>query len=102
MNMLTENKMTKTELVEKIYAKAALPSKSSAEEALDAIVETISDSLEAGDSVTFTGFGSFKVVDRAARKGRNPKTKEEIDIPASRAVKFVPGKALKEAVNKGN
>lgn len=94
--------MTKTELVEKIYAKAALPSKGNAEAILDAIVETLSGCLVAGDSVTFTGFGSFKVVDRAARKGRNPKTREEIDIPASRAIKFVAGKALKEAVNKCN
>ena len=56
------------------------------------------EAMKAGDSVTFTGFGSFKVTQRAARKGRNPRTGKEINIPAGKAVKFTPGKALKESV----
>ncbi len=91
--------MTKAELVDKIYAKAALPSKAKAEEALDAVISCLRDALVAGDTVTFTGFGSFKVNTRAARKGRNPRTREEIDIPESKVVKFTPGKTLKDAIN---
>lgn len=91
--------MTKAELVEKIYAKAGLPSKAKAEEALDAVISCLREALVAGDTVTFTGFGSFKVNTRAARKGRNPRSGEEIDIPQSRVVKFTPGKTLKDALN---
>ena len=90
--------MTKAELVEKIHAKAGLPTKAKAEEALDAVVASLREALASGESVTFTGFGSFKVVERSERKGRNPRTGEECLIPASRVVKFTPGKALKEAV----
>lgn len=91
--------MTKAELVDKIYAKAALPSKAKAEEALDAVISCLRDALVDGETVTFTGFGSFKVNTRAARKGRNPRSGEEIDIPESKVVKFTPGKALKDAIN---
>lgn len=91
--------MTKAELVEKIYQKAGLPSKAKAEEALDTMIACLRDALVAGDTVTFTGFGSFKVNTRAARKGRNPRTGEEIDIPASKVIKFTPGKPLKDAIN---
>lgn len=91
--------MTKSELVDKIYTKAGLQSRAKAEEALDAVLSTLRDALVAGDTVTFTGFGSFKVNTRAARKGRNPRNGEEIDIPASKVVKFTPGKALKDAIN---
>lgn len=91
--------MTKAELVEKIYAKAGLPSKAKAEEALDAVISCLREALIAGDAITFTGFGSFKVNTRAARKGRNPRSGEEIDIPACKVVKFTPGKTLKDAVN---
>lgn len=90
--------MTKAELVDKIYVKAALPSKAKAEEALDAVIACLVDALAAGESVTFTGFGSFKVNERAERKGRNPRTGEEINIPASKVVKFTPGKNLKDAI----
>lgn len=90
--------MTKAELVEKIYAKASLPSKAKAEEALDAVIETLRDALASGDTVTFTGFGSFKVSERAERKGRNPKTGEPITIQACKVVKFTPGKSLKDAI----
>lgn len=91
--------MTKAELVDKIQAKAGLPSRTKAEEALDAVLSCLREALVAGETVTFTGFGSFKVNTRAARKGRNPRTKEEIDIPASKVVKFTPGKTLKDAIN---
>ena len=90
--------MTKAELVQKIHAKAGLATKTQTEAALDAVIASLTDALRAGDSVTFTGFGSFKVTDRAKRKGRNPRSGEEITIPASKAVKFTPGKILKEAV----
>lgn len=91
--------MTKAELVDKIFIKADMPSKAKAEEALEAVLEVLKDALAAGDSITFTGFGSFKVGTRAARKGRNPATGEELLIPEARVVKFTPGKALKDAVN---
>lgn len=91
--------MTKAELVDKICAKAGLPSKAKAEEALDAVISCLRDALVAGETVTFTGFGSFKVNKRAERKGHNPRTKEEITIPACKVVKFTPGKTLKDAVN---
>ena len=92
--------MTKAELVEKIHAKAGLPTKAKAEEALDAVVASLREALADGESVTFTGFGSFKVVARAARKGRNPRTGEQISIEASKAPVFKAGKALKDSVNK--
>ena len=92
--------MTKAELVDKIHAKASLPTKAQTEHALDAVISALKDALTAGDSVNFTGFGSFKVVHRAARKGRNPRTGKDIAIPASKVAKFTPGKLLKEAVKK--
>jgi DNA-binding protein HU-beta len=67
-------------------------------ETIGAILEGIASGLEKGDSVSLIGFGSFKVVERSAREGRNPMTGEKILIPASKTVKFTPGKALKERV----
>ncbi len=90
--------MTKAQLVEKIYAKAGLPTKTLAESALDAVIASVREALVSGESVTFTGFGTFKVVERAARKGRNPRTGAEITIPASKVAKFSPGKLLKESL----
>ena len=90
--------MTKTELIEQIYQKAELPTKAKAEAALDAVLSSLRAAVASGDTVTFTGFGSFKVTERAARKGRNPRTGKEITIPACKVVKFTPGKKLKEAV----
>ena len=90
--------MTKAELVTKIHAKSGLTTKAQAEAELEALIATLTEAMQAGDSVTFTGFGSFKVTERAARKGRNPRTGKEINIPAGKAVKFTPGKVLKEAV----
>jgi len=90
--------MTKAELVEKIYAKSGLPTKAKSEAALDATIEAITECLASGDSITLTGFGSFKAARRAPRKGRNPRTGEEISIEACTVVKFTPGKNLKDAV----
>ena len=92
--------MTKAELVDRIHAKAGMPTKAQTEQALDAIITTLKDALAAGESVSFVGFGAFKTVHRAARKGRNPRTGADITIPAGRVAKFTPGKVLKEAVKK--
>lgn len=90
--------MTKTELIDQVYQKAELPTKAKAEAALDAVLSSLRSAIAAGSTVTFTGFGSFKVTERAARKGRNPRTGKEITIPACKVVKFTPGKKLKECV----
>ncbi len=90
--------MTKAELVQKIYAKAGLATKVQTEAALNAVIAALTDALKGGETVSFTGFGSFKVIQRAARKGRNPKTGAAIQIKASKSVKFTPGKGLKDAV----
>jgi nucleoid DNA-binding protein len=73
--------------------------KKEAQGAVDCVLDTITKSLKKGDAVTLVGFGTFKVVKRKARKGRNPQTGAEIKISASKAPKFVAGKALKDAVN---
>ena len=90
--------MTKAELVSKIHEQSGLATKAQAEAALDALVNILTTAMKDGNSVTFTGFGSFNVIERAARKGRNPRTGMEINIPAGKAVKFTPGKALKDTV----
>ena len=90
--------MNKAELIDAVASSADL-SKSSATQAVDAVVDTITESLRSGDSVTLVGFGTFEVRDRAARTGRNPQTGEEIQIKASKAPAFKAGKALKDAVN---
>jgi DNA-binding protein HU-beta len=77
-----------------------LDTKKQAQEAVDCIIETITKALKKKDAVTLVGFGTFKVDKRKARKGRNPQTGEEIKIKAKKVPKFVPGKALKEAVAK--
>lgn len=66
--------------------------------AVDAFIEVVSETLEKGEDVALVGFGTFKVKERAARKGRNPQSGEEIDIPASNVVSFKVGKTLKDAV----
>lgn len=90
--------MNKSELIEKIAAAADLP-KASAGRALDAMLETVTETLKQGESVVLVGFGSFIVKDRAARTGRNPQTNEAIEIPAAKVPGFKAGKALKDAVN---
>ncbi|BCB04539.1 MULTISPECIES: HU family DNA-binding protein [Bacillaceae] len=89
--------MNKTELINAV-AEAAELSKKDATKAVDAVFDTIQNSLANGDKVQLIGFGNFEVRERAARKGRNPQTGEEIEISASKVPAFKPGKALKEAV----
>ncbi len=91
--------MNKTELIAAIAAKTG-ETKKDAEATLNAFVNVVSETLAKGDKVQLVGFGSFEVRKRAARKGRNPQTKEEIKIPASKAPVFKAGKALKDIVNK--
>ncbi|WP_280562161.1 MULTISPECIES: HU family DNA-binding protein [unclassified Chromohalobacter] len=90
--------MNKSELIEAIAASADIP-KAAAGRALDAMVETVSDSLKKGDSVALVGFGTFSVKERAARTGRNPQTGETIEISAAKVPTFKAGKALKDSVN---
>ena len=91
--------MNKSDLVAAMAAKTG-DTKKSAEETLNAFVDVVTEALVKGDKVQLVGFGSFEVRKRAARKGRNPQTKEEIKIPASNAPVFKAGKALKDLVNK--
>jgi len=91
--------MNKADLIAKIAADSGL-SKKDSEKALGATINAISDALAAGEKVQLVGFGNFEVKARAARMGRNPKTKEAIQIPASKVPQFKPGKALKDAVAK--
>lgn len=89
--------MNKSELIDSIAGSANL-SKAEAERALNATTESIKKALKKGETVQLIGFGSFNVVKRSARKGRNPQTGEEIKIKASKAPKFTPGKAFKDAI----
>jgi len=91
--------MNKSELIAAIAAKTG-ETKKNAEASLNALIDVVTESLVKGDKVQLVGFGSFEVRKRAARKGRNPQTKEEIKIPASKAPVFKAGKALKDLVNK--
>lgn len=90
--------MNKSDLINSIASKSGLNKKNS-EAALNAFISSVEDSLKAGDKVTLVGFGTFEVRERAARKGRNPQTKKEITIPASKAPVFKAGKGLKDNVN---
>jgi DNA-binding protein HU-beta len=87
--------MNKDELITAISAKTGL-SKKSAQETLDAVLDTITDMVRDGDKVAISGFGTFLLVQRAARKARNPKTGQEIQIAARKLPRFVPGKKFKE------
>ncbi len=89
--------MKKDDLARFVSGKAGITVKA-AGDAVNAVMEGISSSLERGDSVSLIGFGSLKVVQRSAREGRNPQTGEKMHIPASKSVKFTPGKALKQRV----
>ncbi|NMA25731.1 MAG: HU family DNA-binding protein [Clostridiales bacterium] len=92
-------RMNKADLISKIAVNSGL-SKKDSEKALAATIDAIVDSLKEGEKVQLVGFGIFDVKERAARTGRNPKTKEAIKIPASRTPQFKAGKALKDAVAK--
>ena len=89
--------MNKAELINAAAEKTGL-SKKDTESAVNAAIEIIAQSLAEGEKVQLVGFGAFEVKARAARLGRNPKTKESIEIPASKVPVFKPGKALKDAV----
>ena len=89
--------MNKTELVNSIATKTGM-SKKNSESALNAVISSIEESLQNGEKVVLVGFGTFEVRERAERKGRNPQTKEEIIIPASKAPVFKAGKGLKDIV----
>ena len=89
--------MTKAELIDKIASGAGL-SKTDASKALDSALNAIKASLKKGQKVTLVGFGTFSVSKRKARKGRNPKTGQAINIPAGKVPKFTSGKAFKDAI----
>lgn len=90
--------MNKAELVAAMAEKTEL-SKKDAEAALKAFTDVVAEELKKGEKIQLVGFGTFEVSERAERVGRNPLTKEEITIPASKAPKFKAGKALKDMVN---
>ena len=90
--------MNKTELVSAMAEQAGI-SKKDAEKALKAFTDVVADELEKGEKVQLVGFGTFEVVERPEREGRNPQTKKPMTIPASKAPKFKPGKPLKDLVN---
>ena len=89
--------MNKSEMISGMVEKSGL-SKKDCETALGAALKVVEDALKAGDKVQLVGFGTFEVKERAARTGRNPKTKEAIQIPASKSPAFKAGKALKDAI----
>ncbi|MFD2189840.1 nucleoid-associated protein HU-beta [Pistricoccus aurantiacus] len=90
--------MNKSELIEAIAASADIP-KAAASRALDAMVDSVTETLKKGDSVSLVGFGTFSVKERAARTGRNPQTGKPIQISAAKVPSFKAGKALKDSVN---
>ena len=92
--------MTKQEFVDRVAQKANL-SRRDAADAVDAVLDSITDVLKGGGEVNFTGFGKFSVADRSARQGVNPQTGEKIQIAASRVPRFSAGSALKSAVKSG-
>ena len=92
--------MTKKEFVDLYFEKGGFETKVEAEKKAKAFLETVEEALVKGEEVIFTGWGKWEVVEKAERVGRNPKTGEEITIPARKAIKFKAGKALEEKVNK--
>lgn len=89
--------MNKTELIGEVAGKTGI-TKKDAEKIINAFFTTVEDALKTGDKIQLIGFGTFEVRSRQARKGRNPQTGAEIDIPAAQVPAFKPGKALKDAV----
>lgn len=90
--------MNKADLINKVSAKVEL-TKTKTSEVIDAVVESIKESLNAGEKVTLVGFGTFQTASRKERKGRNPKNGAEILIPAKTVAKFKPGSSLQSSVN---
>ena len=97
-NFLGRTRVNKADLVDAI-AESSDISKAAASRALDATINSITDALKSGDTVSLVGFGTFSVKDRAARTGRNPQTGAPIEIAAAKVPGFKAGKALKDAVN---
>ena len=91
--------MTKQDLVKSVAGKVEGATQKDIAIVIDTIVETIKETVASGEKIQLVGFGSFELVERAARKGRNPKDGSEIIIPASKAPKFKAGRAFKDAVN---
>lgn len=91
--------MGKTEFIKAVAEKADV-TQIEAKKLIEAVLETITQSLEQGEEVQFVGFGSFKLAERAARTGRNPNTGEAMEIPASKFVTFKSGNILKTRINK--
>lgn len=91
--------MTKADFIASVAEKAGL-SKKDAAAAIAAVTASIAEAVTEGEKVSLVGFGTFEVSERAERIGRNPRTNEQVTIPASKSVKFKAGKALKDAVNK--
>jgi integration host factor subunit beta len=91
--------MTKADLVEKVSVEAEM-TKKDAEQLVEIVFDSIVGSLNKGEKIELRGFGSFRVRERNARKGRNPKTGTAVSIPAKRVAYFKPGKELKELINK--
>ena len=90
--------MNKNDLIANVASSAGL-SKSDATRSIESLLDTITNSLKRGEKVSIVGFGNFSITDRKATVGRNPRTGESIQIPASKRPKFTVGKALKDAVN---
>ena len=91
--------MTKTDLISAVAEKSGL-TKKDAEKAVAAVIDSITETLANGEKVQLVGFGTFEIRERAERTGRNPRTKEAMTIPASKAPVFKAGKALKDLINK--
>ena len=89
--------MTKTEFVDQVASEAGI-SKGDANNAVDAFLKVVEETLQRGGEINFTGFGKFTVAERGARQGVNPQTGERIEIPASRVPRFSAGSSLKKAV----
>jgi DNA-binding protein HU-beta len=89
--------VTKSEFVDQVADRAEL-NKKQATDAVDAVLETIQETLKRGSEVTFSGFGKFHVAERGAREGRNPSTGERIQIAASRVPRFTAGSGLKKSI----
>jgi DNA-binding protein HU-beta len=97
-NAKGESFMTKADLITKVANKAGM-TKANAESALNSFIESVEETLASEGKLTLTGFGTFEVQERKERTGRNPRTGDEIKIPASKVVKFRPGKLLKDSIN---
>ncbi|MGL4865250.1 MULTISPECIES: HU family DNA-binding protein [Bacteria] len=91
--------MTKKEFAKVLFEKGIFSSKAEAERNFDTVLETVEETLKAGEEINFIGWGKFEVVERPARTGRNPKTGEEIKIEAKKTIKFKAGKTLLDKIN---